>query len=253
MRSIFSFVSGGEEVKAGTYFMKPEKTLKGIIEQITTADYGIESIKVTLPEGVNVFQAALILDEALPAINSADFLTLAEKSEGYIYPDTYLFSPNDTVDVVYEKLRNTFDEKTKQLFTDAGIVDDPEAIYEILKLASIIEEEAKNPKDRRLISGVLQNRLEIGMALQVDVTFQYINGKNTYELTLGDLKDPSLYNTYVHRGLPPTPISNPGLDSIDAALNPIENNFIYFLAGRDGTTYFSETFEEHVRKKRLYL
>ena len=253
MRAVLPAVSGGESVKAGTYFFEPKQTIFGMINQLVTADYGVESIKVTLPEGLNVFQAALILKDTLPSIDGARFLELAEGSEGYLYPDTYLFSPNDSEQQVYQKLLDTFSEKTKQIFTDAGIIEDPEKIYDTLKLASIIEEEAKNSKDRRLISGVLHNRLEIGMALQVDVTFQYINGKNTYELTAEDLKDTSPYNTYTHTGLPPTPISNPGLDSIDAALNPVRTDYFYFLADRNGTTYFSETFEEHVRKKRKYL
>jgi UPF0755 protein len=91
------------------------------------------------------------------------------------------------------------------------------------------------------------------MPLQVDSTFSYINGKNTYELTLDDLKIDSLYNTYKYKGLPPGPINNPGLEAIKSALNPIKTKYLYFLTEKDGTIHYAKTFEEHKNNKEKYL
>jgi len=120
-------------------------------------------------------------------------------------------------------------------------------------MASILEGEALTTSDRKLVAGVLWRRLEIGMPLQVDATFSYVNGKTTFELTLDDLKIDSPYNTYKYKGLPPTPINNPGLNSINAALYPTKTKYLYFLSGNDGKMHYARTFEEHKRNRQLYL
>jgi len=120
-------------------------------------------------------------------------------------------------------------------------------------MASIIEAEARTTESRRIISGILWKRISLGMPLQVDSTFVYINGKNTYELTSDDLKIDSPYNTYVYKGLPPTPIGNPGLDAILAALYPKTSKYLYFLSSKSGDMYYATTFEQHKRNKELYL
>jgi len=94
---------------------------------------------------------------------------------------------------------------------------------------------------------------EIGMPLQVDVSFKYINGKNTYNLTTADLLEDNPYNTYKRKGLPPTPIANPSLEAILATVNPQKTNYLFFLADRRNRTYYSVTFEEHLRKKKIYV
>ena len=124
---------------------------------------------------------------------------------------------------------------------------------DVVVMASLLEKEANEFKDRRKIAGVLWKRLEIGMPLQVDATFVYFLGKNTFELTLADLQTESPYNTYINKGLPPTAIANPGLDSLRAAVTPDENDYFFYLADYDGVTHFSETYAEHLRKKRKYL
>lgn len=120
-------------------------------------------------------------------------------------------------------------------------------------MASILEGEARGREEMEIIAGILWRRIEIGMPLQVDTTFLYVNGKNTFTLTQADLKIDSPYNTYLYRGLPPTPISNPGLTAIRAALNPQPTPYLYFLTGRDGLMYYSRTHDEHVQKKTRYL
>jgi len=120
-------------------------------------------------------------------------------------------------------------------------------------MASLLEEEAPGHKDRRIIAGILWKRIKKGMPLQVDAAFSRVNGKNTYELTTKDLIDDSPFNTYTNKGLPPAPITNPGLSSIKAALNPIESTYWYYLSDRSGNFYYSATLEEHQRKKERYV
>ena len=124
---------------------------------------------------------------------------------------------------------------------------------DIIIMASILENETRTPEDRRIVSGILWKRLKLGMPLQVDASFVYVNGKNTYELTANDLKIDSPYNTYKYQGLPPGPIGNPGLDSILAALNPTTTKYLYFLSSLDGKMYYAQTFEQHKKNRELYL
>ena len=120
-------------------------------------------------------------------------------------------------------------------------------------MASILEGEARRMETRKIIAGILWTRLEIDMPLQVDATFRYINGKGTFDLTKADLEEDNPYNTYINKGLPPTPISSPGIDAISAALNPIKTNYIYFLSDNDGNMYYAVDFEGHKKNRVLYL
>jgi len=127
------------------------------------------------------------------------------------------------------------------------------SLEEIVIMASILEEEGITFQDRRMMSGVLWNRINIGMPLQVDAVFPYIIGKNTYQVNLEDLKTESPYNTYVNKGLPPGPITNPGFNSIVAALDPVKHDYLYYLSDKQHNTYYAKTFDEHKRDRVLYL
>jgi len=124
---------------------------------------------------------------------------------------------------------------------------------DIVIMASIIEEEAATAKDRRIISGILWKRLLKGMHLGVDAPFAYDIGKNSATLTTIDLKYDSPYNTYLYGGLPPTPITNPGLDSIDAALHPETSPYYYYLSDKGDTIHYAKTFDEHKVNKERYI
>ena len=119
-------------------------------------------------------------------------------------------------------------------------------------MASILQKEVRQPDTMKMVSGILWKRLSIGMALQVDAVFGYIFNKPTYSPSLDDLAVDSLYNTYKYRGLPPGPISNPGLDAIEAALTPTPSKYLYYLTGKDGTMHYATTFEQHI-DNRKYL
>ena len=120
-------------------------------------------------------------------------------------------------------------------------------------MASILEKEAQNFENMRAVASILWKRLAIGMPLQVDATLQYAIGKNTYELTTKDLATTSPYNTYTNRDLPPTPIANPGIDSIRAAIDIKPTKYLYYLTDKKGNFYFAETHEKHVLNKQKYL
>jgi len=120
-------------------------------------------------------------------------------------------------------------------------------------MASIIEKESLNGDERQIVSGILWKRISLGMPLQVDATFLYINGKASAELTKDDLNIDSPYNTYRNKGLPPGPINNPGLDAIVAALYPKDSPYLYYLHDKKGKVHYAKTFNEHVANKRKYL
>jgi UPF0755 protein len=127
------------------------------------------------------------------------------------------------------------------------------SVFEVIILASIIEKEAKFPEDMKKIAGVFQNRLNAGKPLESDATINYITGSGRAQSTFEDLQIDSPYNTYKYPGLPPGPISNPGMGAIRAAIYPEMNDYLYFLTKRDGKAVFSRTLEEHLENKRKYL
>jgi UPF0755 protein len=170
--------------------------------------------------------------------------------EGYLFPDTYFFLPNATEDTVIQTMRQNFDAHIATVQADIDASGKP--LSEIITLASIIEREARNPEERRKISSVLWNRLKKDMALQVDVTFLYTIGKGTFELTKDDLASDSPYNTYINKGLPPTPIGSPSLDAIVAAAVPAKTDYLFFMADLRGVTHFCKTHSCHQANKLRY-
>lgn len=238
-------------VHAGDYLFKQPEDLFTIAHAVSVGQFGLEPMRIRVPEGATTKEMADIFAVHLQRFDSADFLQKAQPMEGYLFPDTYYFLPNATEDTVIQALRQNFD--THEVQFDSAVQSSGHTLSDIMIMASIIEREARIPDDRRKISGVLWNRIKRGMPLQVDVTFLYTIGKGTFQLTTADLKSDSPYNTYVHKGLPPGPIGSPSMDSIQAAINPIKSDYLYYLADRSGVTHFSKTYEEHLHLKAQYL
>lgn len=249
--SLVMVAGGGSGVLSGDYFFEKDHSVFGIARRLIKGIYGLTPMRVTLPEGATVSEMADILARKIPDFDADAFRALAEEDEGFLFPDTYLFVPNISEEHVYRKLRSTFDEKIAEI--DDEFEDSPWSVRDIVIMASILEEEARTTKTRRMIAGILWERIDIGMPLQVDAVFPYINGKNTFELTLDDLKVDSPYNTYKYKGLPVGPITNPGLDSILAALNPIASDYLFYLSDMSGTMHYAEDFERHKINKARYL
>lgn len=191
------------------------------------------------------------------AFDISPYPALADKPaayglEGYLFPDTYDISLTASVEEIIMKLLNNFEKRlTDQL--RAEIKNQGRTIYEVVTIASILERELKTYEEKKLGAGLINNRLAIGMPLQMDSTVNFITGKNLPQVLLSDLEVDSAYNTYKYKGLPPGPISNPGIDSIMAVVYPIENDYFYFLTDKKGVAHFSKTYEEHLAKKRNYL
>lgn len=224
----------------GDYIFESPISAFGVAKKIIGGGFGVDKIKVTVPEGSTLKDIAEIFG-SFENFNKDDFLTTAENLEGYFFPDTYFFSPYADTGEIIKEMKDNFKNK-------AGDID-----RKVVIMASLIEKEAANKSDRRIISGILWKRLDIGMPLQVDAIFPYIIGKKSSELTLEDLKIDSPYNTYLYKGLPPRPIGNPGLGAIEAALNPVDSSYFYYLSDKEGNTHYAASFEEHKINKRKYL
>lgn len=237
--------------RAGDYLFREPKNVWEVARAVSIGAYGLEPTKIRIHEGATTKEMAKIFSEQLLRFKSDVFIAAAEPEEGFLFPDTYFFLPNATEGMVIQSMRQNFEDHIQKL--NPPVASSTHSLSEIITLASIIEREAHDAEDRRMISGVLWNRLKKNIPLQVDVTFLYTIGKGTFDLTMKDLRSDSPYNTYVHKGLPPGPIGSPSLDSIDAALHPTPSQYLYYLADRNGVTYFSKTYEEHLEKKHLYL
>jgi UPF0755 protein len=254
----------GERFKAGEYLLSPPLRAKEALFTIFGGRIHLEP--VTIPEGLTEQEIAGLLRPgdaagaaafrraALDTGLIADLDPKARDLEGYLFPNTYHL-PRKAPDAylvaaMVGEFRRIFDEDRRRQAAELGL-----NVREVVTLASLIEEETALPGERPLVSAVFHNRLKIGMKLDCDPTVAYAlkrEGRYTGRLLLRDLQFPSPYNTYLHTGLPPGPISNPGLSSLDAALHPAEDASLYFVAKGDGSHRFSRTLGEHLDAVRKF-
>lgn len=238
-------------VIAGDYYFQKPLSLYGIARRVTTGAHGLVPIRMTIPEGYTSRDIANAFDGKFHNFDPIEFHTLVQGKEGYLFPDTYFFMPNVRADDVVALLTDNFEVKIRDL--EAQFASTTRTLHEILTIASMLEEEAGTTQDRRMIAGIIERRLKLGMPLQIDAALSYVVGRNTYELTVDDLAMDSPYNTYKFKGLPPGPISNPGLDSIGAALDPIPSKYLYYLSDKEGKVYYAVDFEGHKKNRELYM
>ena len=238
-------------IQAGPYRFESPENLFVVMYRIVVGDYGLPSVRITFPEGTTVRDAASLIDGNLPEVSDADFLKLAKPYEGYLFPDTYVFPPSSDASSIVALMRINFNTKIAPL--SAEITSSGRSLSDVITLASLIEREARSSESKRMVAGILENRLKLGMPLQVDAVFGYIFDRDTYSPSLKDLTVDSPYNTYTHTGLPPGPICNPGLDSIEAVLNPTKTDNLYYLTGRDGLMHYATTYAGHQANRRKYL
>ncbi|MBI2464840.1 endolytic transglycosylase MltG [Candidatus Shapirobacteria bacterium] len=176
--------------------------------------------------------------------------------EGYIFPDSYLIPQDYSDDQILSIISSNFQKKYQQAAQGSSVtLSEKEAVI----LASLIEREARTLVSKQMVSGILHNRLEANMALQIDATAQYIRDsrqkpeKYWLPATKNDLDAVSPYNTYLHPGLPPGPICNPGYDSLYAALHPTASDYVYYITGNDNKMHYAKTLDEHNQNIDLYL
>lgn len=256
------FAHADNKLQAGTFSFVPNTSIASIV--LTLINSSLNEIQVTIPEGFTNNQIKLKFIEVFPKFDQSDWDIQTKNLEGYLFPDTYRFAKDETVKNIVGKMQLTLERRLieNQInFNDCPKYDSSMgyvspfrcSMKDTIILASIIEKEVKSPEDMKRVVGVLLNRLSIGMALQVDSTLTYVTQKTSAQLTANDLKNTSPYNTYAHKGLPPTPISNPGMNAILAVFHPTKSNDLYFLTKPDGTAVFARTHDEHVRNKEKYL
>lgn len=240
-----------DNIHAGQYvFDRPVGPLV-VALRLSQGMYGIEPIAVTFTEGMSTREMAIRVHEKFPHISVNGFWEAAGDLEGYLFPNTYLFLPTATPEYIVSTMHAQFEKEIESLEKELGPIDLP--LHDVVTMASLLEKEARQYETRRIVAGILWERLRIGMALQVDAVFGYIFDRPTFSPSFTDLEVDSPYNTYKYPGLPPGPINNPGIDSIRAALTPIETEYLFYLTDADGVMRYAETFEGHRRNRALYL
>lgn len=250
-----------DKIAPGTYTLSSEYDYRALVSGMMKYGTKKGTVDVTIPEGYTAEQIFTLLEEKEVCLKS-DLETICadydfkysflegigfgepNRLEGYLFPDTYQFYIKDDAVSVIDKMLRNFDarlsDELRQAVTASGV-----PMRDIITIASMIEKEASVGIDRPLISSVIYNRLRIGMKLQIDATVLYALGEHKGIVTIEDTQFDDPYNTYVYYGLPPGPISNPGLESIKAAVSPADTEFFYYALREDGTHYFSKTYEEH--------
>ncbi|HET8580940.1 MAG TPA: endolytic transglycosylase MltG [Candidatus Paceibacterota bacterium] len=251
LRLIVTLEGGQGNVVAGDYQFATPVNAFSVAHLITTGTFGLVPVRITVPEGATVDQIADLFGAHLKKFDKAAFVAKAKPLEGFLFPDTYFFLPNADQDQVMRTMLSNFQMQIAPL--QPAIATSTHSLSDIVIMASILEKEARDYTDRQKIAGVLWKRIAIGMPLQVDSVFLYSLGKSTFDLTKQDLQSDSPYNTYVNKGLPPTPIDNPSLSSIKAALDPIDTGALFYLADNNGVTHYSKTYAQHLEFKAEYL
>lgn len=247
-----------KKIRQGVYRLSSSQNLVEIFRIITEGRTG--NLCVTIPEGFNIYQIANLLKNGWIILDKEKFIKLtsdkdfisnldvdAKSLEGYLFPETYCFEPESDEEKVIKIMVKEF---KKRVMTHKEYQEQGKFLglnmQEILTLASIIEKETAVSKERSFISAVFHNRLKEGMPLESDPTVIYALGERfDGNLKREDLHIDSEYNTYKYTGLPPTPICNPGIKSIESALYPSPVDYLFFVSKGDGTHIFSSDVEEH--------
>lgn len=248
-------------VQAGDFRLRPSFSIEEIAYILT---HGTLDVWLTFPEGWRREEFAHRLASNLEGFDYQEFIKLTSNLEGYLFPDTYLISKEATPTAVIKILNHNFEEKFSSEFEreakGKGLTK-----KQVLILASIVERETKYEKDRPIVAGILLKRWRRGWPLQADATVQYALATTICNLqpedcnwwpkglTKTDLKIDSPYNTYQYKGLPPTPICNPGLASIKAVINPEDSSYWFYLSDQKGGTHYAETIEEQNENIVKYL
>jgi UPF0755 protein len=251
-----------DRIRTGSFELTTGMTLDDAVAVLTTPPLEVPTVELVIPEGLRLTQIAEEVREDL-GIPAKRFLQELESGryvlppylpegtsspEGFLFPKSYEFVEEGlNARVVAQRLLEQFDSEARDLpfarAKELGVTP-----YELVTIASMIEEEARVDRDRRLIAGVIYNRLRIGMALGIDATLLYDDPTPDGQLSSSDLAYDSPYNTRINAGLPPTPIASPGEASLRAALNPADTDYLYYvLCGADGHHKFAKTHAQHIR------
>jgi len=247
-----------QKLKAGTYRFQRGESIDSILNKLEQGLQALEGV-LTIPEGYSLNDIANLVSVKTPITKSAylaaanpkgrvlplEGATQAEDLEGFLFPSTYDLDPDTAAVSLVDRQLETFKSSTSQLAwgnaEKLGLTE-----YQALIVASMVEREARVPEERPLVAAVIYNRMDAGMKLEIDATVQYAIGYWKEELTVDDLAVTSVYNTRLYAGLPPGPICNPGVESIDAALHPASVDYLYYVTTGDaeGHHTFTSSYDE---------
>lgn len=250
------------DIKQGEYVLQKKISVNKLIETLTS-ESSFNIVKFTIPEGYTIEDIGKKLE--VEGITSQKDFILAIKEyelpsyvkidsrkkynlEGYLFPDTYLLKVGETPKEIITKMLSRFEEMLKKAVDETNTTVDDEDIETVITIASMIEKEARVDNERPLISSVIVNRLNDGMMLQIDATVIYALGEHVETVLNRHLEVESPYNTYTNYGLPIGPISNPGLESIKAALSPEKTDYLFYVLQDEKTHYFTNDDEDFMNK-----
>jgi UPF0755 protein len=225
LKVFIKFFKKGNGIIAGDYLIEKKSPVWVVAWQLGQGKHKIEPIKITIREGLTNIAIADLLADKLAGFRRDLFLSQIENMQGYLFPDTYFFFPHETPEEIVKKLSDNFNQRIKNIDINNKNLRD------VIIMASILEGEANGKEDIKIISGILWKRISLGMPLQVDVD------KNTYEI----------------KGLPVAPLNNPGLLSIESAVNPVSSPYLYYLHDKNGKVHYAINFEEHKNNINKYL
>lgn len=255
-------------LQAGKYLLSAALSPKSIADKIARGDVARDTVVVTIPEGYGIWtietklrEVGLLVKEKKHLVDLAigelsaqhDFFVDASADanlDGYLFPDTYEFEKDATLDEIVGRMLDNFGRKLDAPLREE-IRRQGKSIFDIVIMASMIQKEVITPEDMRIVSGLLWKRIAIGMALQVDATVSYALDKNN--LTRDDLATDTPYNTYLYKGLPKGPIGNPGKEALLAAIYPTESDYLFYISKPNKETVFSRTLKEHNAAVAKYL
>ena len=240
-----------KSIKSGSYNISNSLSIKEILNKLNSGK--VVQNRITIPEGMTnaIFFKILVSNELLSG--TLKFSDLPK--EGYLAPDTYFYEKGEKRKALLNRIQKVQFKRINKIWSNRKNNNILTSLHELVILASIIEKESGNYEELNLISSVLHNRLRKKMRLQADPTVIYgiTRGKNLRRsLTKSDLRTKSIYNTYIINGLPPNPICNPGEAALNAAANPTESKFYYYVSNGKGGHFFSMNLEEHNKNVRLY-
>ncbi len=244
------------QLQSGTFELSPTMSVLQIAQVLTQ---GTEDLWITVLEGWRTEEIAGMLSrQELPLFDEVEFMKLAKPSEGYLFPDTYLVPKQSTAAQLYQLLTTTFDRKIEKGLA-VQLNASQRSMADVITMASLVQREAQSEEDMRHVAGILWNRYDINMPLQVDATLQYVaitkaeSGKWWTPPSAADKAIVSPYNTYLNTGLPPYPIANPGLTAVKAAAEPIVTEDLFYIHDRQGLIHYATTYEQHQKNIDLYL
>ncbi len=245
------FLGGSKKIIAGDYLFDQAQSALRVAYRTIKGDQEIPQVKVTIPEGIASFDITRLLAKKMPDFDSTAFQALAKANEGKLFPDTYYFYETMAPAQMVDAMKANFDKQTKSLSLQIALSG--RSFDDVINMASIVEKEATSTADRKIIAGILWKRIDKKYPLQVDPPFFYTLGKDSSQLTVADLHSDSPYNLYMNKGLPPTPIGNPGLDAISDTINPTVTDYFFYLSDAHGNMHYAATADGHLANIQKYI